>query len=131
MYYEMYFKNIFILICTLYWLYKMLWLKVVCKIALIYCVNALNISFRYIQSNVNTVEPHLSGPHLSVLITYPDTFGNQSPFLNIKCLTVTYLEIRLSRQSVWERRCPDKWSSTVYTCTCTLIFVHCTLFLKC
>ena len=46
---------------------------------------------------------HLSG-HL---------FGNQSTFLNRKWLT--YLEIQLSGQSVWERRCPDKWGSTVVT----------------
>ena len=44
---------------------------------------------------------HLSG-HL---------FGNQSPFLNRKWLT--YLEIQLSGQSVWKRRCADKWGSTV------------------
>ena len=40
-------------------------------------------------------------------------FGNQSPFLNRIWLTYMYQEIQLSRQSVWERRCPDKWDSTV------------------
>ena len=38
-------------------------------------------------------------------------FWNQSPFLNRKWLT--YPEIQLSGQSVWERRCLDKWGSTV------------------
>ena len=38
-------------------------------------------------------------------------FENQSPFLNRMCLT--YPEIQLSGQSVWEQRFPDKWGSTV------------------
>ena len=38
-------------------------------------------------------------------------FENQSLFLNRKWLT--NLEIQLSGQSVWERRCPDRWGSTV------------------
>ena len=49
-----------------------------------------------------TVEPQLSGPHLSELFTYPDTCLG---CLNRKWLT--YPEIQLSGQSVWERRCPE------------------------
>ena len=60
-----------------------------------------------------TVEPHLSG-----LFTYSETcLGTNPLFLNRKCLT--YPKIQLSGQSVWERRCPDKWGSTVH-----VIIVH-------
>ena len=55
-----------------------------------------------VSSLIQIYNIHLSG-HL---------FWNQSPFLNRKWLT--YPEIQLSGQSVWERRCPNKWGSTVH-----------------
>ena len=48
---------------------------------------------------------------IRIIHLFGHLFGNQSPFLNRKWLT--YPEIQLSEQSVWERRCPDKWGSTV------------------
>ena len=50
-----------------------------------------------------TVEPHLSGPHLSGLFTYPYTCLGTNPHASTEVC-----------QSVWERRCLDKWGSTVY-----------------
>ena len=50
----------------------------------------------YKVSNTDTIKPHLSG----------HKFGNQL-WLHIWKVN------QLSRQSVWERRCPDKWGSTV------------------
>ena len=73
----------------------------------------------FMQSAVNVIQWSLTYPDP----TYPDDslirmihlsghmFGNESPLFNRKCLT--YPEIHLSGQSVWERRCPDKWGSTV------------------
>ena len=67
--------------------------------------------------NLDNIQCSLTYPDL----TYPEyslirnihlsghLFGNQ--FLNGNWLT--YLEIQLSGQLVWERRCPDKWGSTV------------------
>ena len=61
----------------------------------------------------NTVKPHLSGPHLSRLLTHLDTcLGTDvDDFIYRKCLT--YPDIQLSGQSNWEQRCPDKLGSTV------------------
>ena len=67
-------------------------------------VNKVAVCFSSIYSRASLIWIiHLSG-HL---------LGNQSPCLNRKRLT--YPEIQLSGQSVWERRCPDKWGSTIDT----------------
>ena len=54
----------------------------------------------------NTVEPDLSGPHLSGSFTYPDTYLGTIYDYIYTCLT--YTDNHLSGQSAWERRCPDK-----------------------
>ena len=78
---------------------------------------------------------YLSVIHIQWILPYPDPtypdyslirtdmFGNQSPFLNRKWLTNP--EIQLFGQSVWERRCPDKWGSTVlHAVNSTIVEIH-------
>ena len=55
-------------------------------------------------------------------LTYPEYSFIQTPVwepINIP-KWFTYLEIKLYGQSAWERRCPDKWGSTVY-----ILMEHC------
>ena len=54
-----------------------------------------------------TVKPHLSGPHLSGIFTYPDTcLRTNYDYILRKCLI--YPDIQLSGQSTSERRCLDQ-----------------------
>ena len=98
--------------CTLNKIFNFAW-NVNKRIIYIYCIHILlNINKLALEGMLRsmisvTVEHHLSGP-----------VGNQSPCLNRKWLT--YPEIQLSGQSVWERRCPDKWGSTVLVLTISL-----------
>ena len=68
-------------------------------------------------------------------LTYPDlTYPDYSlirthvwePILipQQKVSSLIDLEIQLSGQSVWERRSPDKWDSTVYLHTLSMIKAH-------
>ena len=64
---------------------------------------SLHLLYRGWSTKFATIEPHLSEPHFSGILTYPDT-----------CLETNSQEIPLYGQSALERRCPDKGGSTLH-----------------
>ena len=73
--------------------------------------NSLSIAWHLLNRYVNAWWHCCQYTVYSIIHLSGHLFGNQSPFLNWKWLT--YPEIQLSRQSVWDRGCPYKWWSTV------------------